>query len=112
MVKRRKHNNRKKRTKARKIIAFPAYEMCTEQLSPIGGLLALIRLTESFYPGKVLKQPLKPDLILSSPIVAAPRFLIPTSSVSPSNVKHLNTTAASTNPAAGAGRVVLCPCVF
>lgn len=52
MVKRRKNNNRKsrngkgfcqKRAKARKINASTAYETCTEQLSPFGGLLALIK---------------------------------------------------------------------
>ena len=52
MVKRRKNNNRKnrsrkgfcqKRAKARKITASTAYETCTEQLSPFGGLLALIK---------------------------------------------------------------------
>ena len=52
MVKRRKNNNRKnrsrkgfyqKRAKARKITASTAYETCSEQLSPFGGLLALIK---------------------------------------------------------------------
>ena len=52
MVKRQKNNtsknrNRKgfcqKRAKARKINASTAYETCTEQLSPFGGLLALIK---------------------------------------------------------------------
>jgi hypothetical protein len=52
MVKRRKNNTRKgrigkgfckKRTKARKINASTVYETCTEQLSPFGGLLALIK---------------------------------------------------------------------
>jgi hypothetical protein len=43
MVKRRKHNNRKKRAKARKINSYTAYETCTEQLSPFGDLLALIK---------------------------------------------------------------------
>jgi hypothetical protein len=55
MVKRRKHNNRKKRrrkgfckkrAKARKITASTAYETCTEQLSPFGGLLALIKFID------------------------------------------------------------------
>ena len=52
MVKRRKKNNRKNRirkgfcknrAKARKINASTPYETCTEQLSPFGGLLALIK---------------------------------------------------------------------
>ena len=52
MVKRRKQNTRKNRvrkgfcknrTKARKINASTHYETCTEQLSPFGGLLALIK---------------------------------------------------------------------
>jgi hypothetical protein len=52
MVKRRKNNSRKNRTrkgfcknrtKARKINASTPYETCTEQLSPFGGLLALIK---------------------------------------------------------------------
>jgi len=52
MVKRRKKNTRKNRirkgfcknpTKARKINASTPYETCTEQLSPFGGLLALIK---------------------------------------------------------------------
>lgn len=52
MVKRRKKNSRKNRirkgfcknrTKARKINASTPYETCTEQLSPFGGLLALIK---------------------------------------------------------------------
>ena len=52
MVKRRKKNNRKKRNskgfnkdraEARKINASTVYETCTEQLSPFGGLLALIK---------------------------------------------------------------------
>jgi hypothetical protein len=55
MVKRRKNNNRKNRsrkgfcnnrTKARKINASTAYETCTEQLSPFGGLLALIKFID------------------------------------------------------------------
>ena len=55
MVKRRKNNNRKnrsrkgfckKRTNARKITASTAYETCTEQLSPFGGLLALIKFID------------------------------------------------------------------
>ena len=55
MVKRRKNNNRKnrsrkgfcqKRAKARKITASTAYETCTEQLSPFGGLLALIKFID------------------------------------------------------------------
>jgi len=52
MVKRRKKNTRKNRirkgfsknrAKARKINASTPYETCTEQLSPFGGLLALIK---------------------------------------------------------------------
>jgi len=52
MVKRRKKSSRKtrvrkgfckNRTKARKINASTPYETCTEQLSPFGGLLALIK---------------------------------------------------------------------
>jgi hypothetical protein len=52
MVKQRKHNNRKSRTgkafsenraKARKINASTRFETCSEQLSPFGGLLALIK---------------------------------------------------------------------
>ncbi len=52
MVKQRKKNSRKKlngkgfhenRVKARKINASTAYETCTEQLSPFGGLLALVK---------------------------------------------------------------------
>jgi len=52
MVKRRKKNNRKNRNrkgfcknraKARKINASTPFETCTEQLSPFGGLLALIK---------------------------------------------------------------------
>ena len=52
MVKRQKDNNRKKRigkgfrkkrTETRKINASTAYETCSEQLSPFGGLLALIK---------------------------------------------------------------------
>jgi hypothetical protein len=55
MVKRRKYNNRenrsrkgfcKNRAKARKINASTAYETCTEQLSPFGGLLALIKFID------------------------------------------------------------------
>jgi hypothetical protein len=55
MVKRRKNNNRKNRrrkgfcknrAKARKINASTAYETCTEQLSPFGGLLALIKFID------------------------------------------------------------------
>jgi hypothetical protein len=66
MVKQRRKNSRKKRngkefhknlTKARKINASTAYETCTEQLSPFGGLLALIKFfdlvhfKEIFYSG-------------------------------------------------------------
>ena len=56
MVKRRKNNSRKRRTrkgfcknrtKARKINASTPYETCTEQLSPFGGLLALIKFFDS-----------------------------------------------------------------
>jgi hypothetical protein len=52
MVKRQKKNTRKNRirkgfcknrAKARKINASTPYETCTEQLSPFGGLLALIK---------------------------------------------------------------------
>ncbi len=52
MVKRRKNNTRKSRNgkgfcanraRARKINASTGYETCTEQLSPFGGLLALIK---------------------------------------------------------------------
>jgi hypothetical protein len=52
MVKQRKKNSRKKRiskgfhkdhAEARKINASTAYDTCTEQLSPFGGLLALIK---------------------------------------------------------------------
>jgi hypothetical protein len=52
MVRKRKNNTRKgrirkgfckNRTKARKINASTVYETCTEQLSPFGGLLALIK---------------------------------------------------------------------
>ena len=52
MVKQRKHNNRKSRTgkafsenraRARKINASTRFESCSEQLSPFGGLLALIK---------------------------------------------------------------------
>jgi hypothetical protein len=55
MVKRRKNNNRKnrsrkgyckKRVKARKINASTVYEACSEQLSPFGGLLALIKFID------------------------------------------------------------------
>ncbi len=55
MVERRKNNNRKnrsrkgfckKRAKARKINASTTYETCTEQLSPFGGLLALIKFID------------------------------------------------------------------
>ena len=55
MVKRRKNNNRKNRSrkgfcknraKARKISASTEYETCTEQLSPFGGLLALIKFID------------------------------------------------------------------
>jgi len=52
MVKRRKNSTKKNRirkgfcknrARARKINAFTVYETCTEQLSPFGGLLALIK---------------------------------------------------------------------
>lgn len=55
MVKRRKNNTRKKHngkgfkengTKARKVNASTVYETCTEQLSPFGGLLALIKFLD------------------------------------------------------------------
>jgi len=63
MVKRRKINNRKscirkgfckRRTKARKINASTAYETCTEQLSPFGGLLALIKFIDLVNFHKIL----------------------------------------------------------
>jgi hypothetical protein len=55
MVKRRKKNSRKKSSskgfkangaKARKINASTSYETCTEQLSPFGGLLAVIKFLD------------------------------------------------------------------
>ena len=55
MVKRRKNNSKKKRNgkgfresvaQARKINALTAYETCTEQLSPFGGLLTLIKFLD------------------------------------------------------------------
>jgi len=55
MVKRQKNNTRKKRSrkgfkrnvaKARKINASTSYETCTEQLSPFGGLLAVIKFLD------------------------------------------------------------------
>lgn len=55
MVKRQKKNTRKKRSskgfkangvKARKISASTSYETCTEQLSPFGGLLAVIKFLD------------------------------------------------------------------
>ena len=55
MVKRRKNNTKKKRNgkgfkengaKARKIDASTAFETCTEQLSPFGGLLPLIKFLD------------------------------------------------------------------
>lgn len=55
MVKRQKKNTRKKRSskgfkangsKARKINASTSYETCTEQLSPFGGLLAIIKFLD------------------------------------------------------------------
>jgi len=55
MVKRRKNNTKKKRngkgfrenvTQARKINASTVYETCTEQLSPFGGLLALVKFLD------------------------------------------------------------------
>jgi hypothetical protein len=55
MVKRRKNNTKKKRngtgfkengTKARKINASTVYETCTEQLSPFGWLLPLIKFLD------------------------------------------------------------------
>jgi len=55
MVKRRKNNTKKKRNgkgfkenraKARKINASTAFETCTEQLSPFGGLLPLIKFLD------------------------------------------------------------------
>jgi hypothetical protein len=56
MVKRQKKNTRKSRSskgfkadgeKARKINASTAYDVCTEQLSPFGGLLALIKFLDA-----------------------------------------------------------------
>ena len=61
MVKRRNQTNRKKRSrkgfcekrlKPRKINASTAYETCTEQLSPFGGLLPLIKFFDLFNFGK------------------------------------------------------------
>ena len=55
MVKRQKNNTRKKRSskgfkrnvaKARKINASTSFETCTEQLSPFGGLLAVIKFLD------------------------------------------------------------------
>jgi hypothetical protein len=55
MVKRRKKSNRKKRNgkrfnenglEARKINASTVFETCTDQLSPFGGLLALIKFLD------------------------------------------------------------------
>ncbi|MBC8391052.1 MAG: hypothetical protein H8E17_00580, partial [Deltaproteobacteria bacterium] len=55
MVKRRKQNTTKNRSskgfkanraKARKINASTAYDTCTEQLSPFGGLLPLIKFLD------------------------------------------------------------------
>ncbi|MBN1847121.1 MAG: hypothetical protein JW932_00900, partial [Deltaproteobacteria bacterium] len=55
MVKRRKKNSRKKRSskefkatdgEAKKIDASTPYETCTEQLSPFGGLLAMIKFLD------------------------------------------------------------------
>ena len=55
MVKRQKKSSKKRRNgkgfnkngaKARKINASTAYETCTEQLSPFGGLLALIKFLD------------------------------------------------------------------
>jgi len=55
MVKKQKKDTRKKRSskgfkatgaKARKINAFTPYETCTEQLSPFGGLLAMIKFLD------------------------------------------------------------------
>jgi hypothetical protein len=55
MVKQRRKNSRKRRNgkgfkenraKARKINASTAYETCTEQLSPFGGLLAVIKFLD------------------------------------------------------------------
>ena len=55
MVKRQKKNTRKKRSskgfkangaKARKINASTSYETCTEQLSPFGGLLAVVKFLD------------------------------------------------------------------
>ena len=55
MVKRQKKNTRKKRfskgfkangAKASKINASTGYETCTEQLSPFGGLLAMIKFLD------------------------------------------------------------------
>lgn len=56
MVKKRKKSTRKNRTskgfkaireKARKINASTGYDTCTEQLSPFGGLLALIKFFDA-----------------------------------------------------------------
>ena len=57
MVKRRNQGSRKnrngklfygKRSKPRKICASTAYETCSEQLSPFGGLLQLIKFFDLF----------------------------------------------------------------
>ena len=56
MVKQRRKNNKKRRSgkgfygkpaKARKINASTVYDTCSEQLSPFGGLLALIKFSDS-----------------------------------------------------------------
>lgn len=63
MVKRRKKNNRKTRNSkgfnrngagARKINASTVYETCSEQLSPFGGLLALIKFLDLVRFDKIL----------------------------------------------------------
>jgi len=69
MVKRRKKNNRKNRNRkgfsqnranARKINASTAYETCTEQLSPFGGLLALIKFFDLVNFHKIFNFAYKP----------------------------------------------------
>ena len=75
MLKRRRHNNRKnrsrkgfckKRAKARKFNASKAYETCTEQLRAFGGLLALIKFMDlvnfhKIFDSAYLKPPRNPQ---------------------------------------------------
>ena len=69
MVKRQKKNTRKNRirkgfsknrVKARKINASAPYETCTEQLSPFGGLLALIKFLDLVNFHKIFDSAYKP----------------------------------------------------